>query len=72
VRLNSSRRIELGYKIAGPGKVRCEVAGAIIPPLPTLLVAIMLPAQLGIRAAFGAHTADRVSPVTAVALGDEV
>ena len=39
--MNSSRGIELGDWIVGPGKVRCEVAGVVIP-LPMLLVAVVL------------------------------
>jgi hypothetical protein len=42
VRLNNSRGIELGDRIAGPGRVRWEVAGVVIPPLPVLLVAVVL------------------------------
>jgi hypothetical protein len=42
VKLNSSRGIELGDWIVGPGKVRCEVAGVVMPPLPMLLVAVVL------------------------------
>ena len=41
VRLNSSRGMELGDWIVGPGKVRCEVAGVVMQP-PILLVAVVL------------------------------
>lgn len=42
VRLNSSRGIELGYGIARPDKVRCEVAGVVIPLLTTVIVAVVV------------------------------
>jgi len=42
VRLNNPHGIELGDRIAGPGKVRWEAAGMVIHPLPVLLVVIML------------------------------
>jgi hypothetical protein len=42
VRLNSLHGIEPGDRIAGPDKVRCEVAGMFIPLLPVLLFAVML------------------------------
>jgi hypothetical protein len=41
VRLNNSRGIELGGRIA-PGKMMCEVAGVVIPPLPVLLFAVVV------------------------------
>jgi hypothetical protein len=60
VRLNNSRGNELGDRIAGPGKVRCEVASVIIPPFPMLVRRRAAPAQLGVSAAIGPHTANRV------------
>lgn len=37
-----SRGMELGDWIAGPGKVRCEVASVIITPLPVLPFAVVV------------------------------
>jgi hypothetical protein len=42
VTLNSSRGINLRNYIAGPGKVRCEVAGMVISSLHVLLFAVVV------------------------------
>jgi hypothetical protein len=52
------RGIELGDRIAGRGKVRCEVASVVIPLFPMLVSRPAAPAQLGIGAAIGPHTAN--------------
>jgi hypothetical protein len=52
----------VGDWIAGPGGVRCDVAGVVIPPLPVLMFAVSAPAQLGIGTAIRAHTANQVPP----------